>query len=81
MLILSILIITSNKSLVKFLFATIIFAFSLSTVTQFFKIKRGYYYILVQTTFAKISLDFHFKNPVFMRVLVCATIWYKPPVF
>ena len=26
--------------------------FSLTTVTQFLKVKRGFYYILVQTTFA-----------------------------
>ena len=43
MLILSILIITSNKSSVKFLSKKIFFV----------QRKRGYYYILVQTTFAK----------------------------
>ena len=43
--------------------------------------KRGFYYILALTTFAEISIDFHLKNPVFMRFLVRATIWYKPPVF
>ena len=43
MLILSILIITSNKSSVKFLSKKIFFV----------QRKRGYYYILVQTTFAR----------------------------
>ena len=55
--------------------------FFASCVVIFTHLKRGFYYILALTTFVEILLDFYLENPVFMRSEVCATIWYKPPVF